>query len=297
MEMSASLRRVVDRISPLSFGVVARSLDGGEPWAAGSGVFIAPYLGLTAKHVVEGTWNHFEPDWRRNKWPRQEERASHFLVLTQKLYFGREEEATWVVEEVTPVPWTDLMLLRISPQNELAHQYRWGCGFLGMQLLPPPVDEEVWVFGYPDSHAESHPEKANMFTGDFQVAIHRARISTVEDFRRDSLKDFPGFEFVPGVEGGGSGGPVVWEDKLCGIASVGWKGEGLHAGYAAALWPAIFARVRWPPGDAVLLSQLMREPGFMTLPVDLDEVERRAFLEPEDGILGPSRKRPRLRAR
>src|SRR6187200_1445366 len=114
MKMPVEHRDAADRISPLAFSIIAKSVQGGKPHAIGSGVFVAPYLGLTAKHVVEGAWNEFEPEWRRNRWPKREERATHFLVLSQKLYFGRPDEATWTVNEIITVPWTDLTLLKIS---------------------------------------------------------------------------------------------------------------------------------------------------------------------------------------
>jgi len=205
VDLLEQVRQAADRISPLSFGIIGKSVYGGEPWAVGSGVFIAPYLGLTAKHVVEGTWNQVEPEWKRNKWPKGQELTTHSLLLSQKLFLGRASEATWVIQEVSPVPGTDLMLLRISPQNDVAHQYRWGCGFLDLQLLPPPAGARVWVFGYPESRAENDAERANIISGDFQVELHSATVTSIEDYRYDSLKNFPGFEFAPGVKGGGSG--------------------------------------------------------------------------------------------
>lgn len=300
MDLIQQVRQAADRISPLSFGIIGKSLYGGEPWAVGSGVFIAPYLGLTAKHVVQGTWNQFEPEWRRNKWPSGTELTNHSLLISQKIYLGRASEATWVIQEVSPVTGTDLLLLRISPQNEVAHQYRWGSGFLELQLLPPPIGSRVWVFGYPESRAENDAERADIITGDFQVELHSATVTAVEDLRRDRLKDFPGFEFAPGVKGGGSGGPVVYGDRLCGIACAGWQGESNQPGYAAALWPLIFAKLPFVGvslGEATDFLESMKEASYLKPAVDLHDVESRALMETEDTPLGPSRKRPRLKMR
>jgi len=153
-DLPAAIQQAFDRITPLSFGIVGKSLDGGEPWAAGSGVFIAPYIApyiaLTAKHVVEGTWKQFEPDWKKNKLPKAKERSTHFLVLTQKLRAGSDEEATWIVEEAWPLAYTDLAILRVTPQNDIAKAYQWGRGFLELQLLPPAPGSNVYVFGIPN---------------------------------------------------------------------------------------------------------------------------------------------------
>jgi hypothetical protein len=285
--------RALDRITPLAFAIIGKSLDGGAPWAAGSGVFIAPYLALTAKHVVEGTWNTFEPEWRR--WPKAETRASHFLVLSQKLYVRRPVEATWAVEEATPIPYTDLMVLRISPQNDVAKEYQWGTGFLDIQLLPPPAGADIWLFGYPECQAENDDARDGI-TGDFKLEISSARVTAVEDFRRDSLKDFPGFEFTPAVKAGGSGGPLFYEDRLCGIACVGWQGEGVGTGYAAALWPLIFAKINFRLGPAETLLDIMKKASLFKKPHDLEGVEARAYLDTVATIDGP-RKYARLRAR
>lgn len=289
------MREAMNRISAVAFGIVGKSLQGGDPWAVGSGVFIAPYLGLTARHVVEGAWNELEPEWKRNRWPKRDERATHFLVLTQKVHFGRPDEATWVVDEIITVPWTDLTLLKISPQNDLARAYRWGRGFLDIQLLPPSVGSRVWVFGYPECRAENDFERANVITGNFEVEIHSATVTGVENDRRDVLKSFPGFEFAPGLRAGGSGGPVVCADKLCGLGSVGWDGEAEQAGYAVALWPLIFANVPLRLGDAPTVLELMKEGTLIRPAVDIKDVENRAFLETEGGVLGPPTKRACLR--
>jgi hypothetical protein len=287
------LYRALDRVTPLAFAIIGKSLDGGEPWAVGSGVFIAPYLALTAKHVIRGTWNEFEPEWKRNLWPKTETRTTHFLVLSQKLYVNREGEATWTVEETISIPYTDLMLLRISPQNEIAKAYQWGGGFLELQLLPPPVGADLWLFGYPECHAENDNER-NVITGDFKLEIVNARVTAVEDFRRDSLKDFPGFEFVPAVKGGGSGGPVFWEDRLCGIASIGLQGDDVQTGYAAALWPLVFAPIDFRVGAPERMLDLMKRSALFTKPRDLETVEARAYID-ECDICGEPKKYARLR--
>jgi Trypsin-like peptidase domain len=295
MRIPPEVCAAADRISPLAFGIIAKSLHGGEPRAIGSGVFIAPYLGLTARHVVEGAWNEFEPEWRRNEWPKHEEVTTHSLLLTQKLHFGRPDEATWVVNEIMRVSWTDLTLLKISPQNDLARAYGWGNGFLDLQLLPPPIGARVWIFGYPECRAENDAERLNVISGDFQIEIHSATVTHVEDARRDALKDFPGFEFAPGLRAGGSGGPVVCGGRLCGIGVVGWHGDAVQPGYAAALWPLIFAKVNLRVGAAPTFLDLMKEGTLVRPAIDLNEVECRASLEVEEAVFGPSRKRPRLR--
>lgn len=168
-----------------------------------------------------------------------------------------------------------------------------------MQLLPPPVGASVWVFGYPESRAENDLERPNIITGDFRVELHSATVTAVEDYRRDGLKDFPGFEFSPGVKGGGRGGPVVYDDRLCGIACAGWHGESDQPGYAAALWPLIFAKLPFVgvsigEREATFL-QAMKEAPYLKPAVDLIEAESLAVLETENMPLGPPRKRLRLK--
>src|SRR3954447_10439100 len=287
-DLPAAIQQAFDRITPLSFAIVGKSLDGGEPWAAGSGVFIAPYIALTAKHVVEGTWKQFEPDWKKNKLPKAKERSTHFLVLTQKLRAGSDEEATWIVEEAWPLAYTDLAILRVTPQNDIAKAYQWGRGFLELQLLPPAPGSDVYVFGYPESHAVNDAEREDGITGDFQIKVFPAKVTKIEDFRRDrSLSNFPGFEFTPGVEGGASGGPIFVENRLCGIVSIGGIGENPNVAYAAALWPLVFRAIRFGVGEPATILDLLK--GRMLRGVNVEEVERRAYLDDVDdgGLDGP----------
>ena len=70
------------------------------------------------------------------------------------------------------------------------------------------------------------------------------RITDVYQLRRDSgLLTFPCFRIDKLVNDGFSGGPVFWEDKLCGIVSTG-SVDG--STYAASLWPLCLLEYEYP---------------------------------------------------
>jgi len=287
-ELPVSVRLALDTIAPLSFCIVARSNDGGEPWAVGSGVFVAPFIALTARHVLQGTWNEFEPQRRKNKYPKGKERTTHSLILIQRLYASRPATASWVIEEAWPDHHTDIALLRVTPHDDVAKTYQWGKGFLKWQLLAPSVGTRIYAFGYPQSTAKNAPNADNGVVGDMQISLMEANVTKVEEFRRDNnFNDFPGFEFTPGIAGGYSGGPLFLDDRLCGIASASGFGGGGEVGYAAALWPLILRKIRFGLGDAVSILELLKLRFFEG--VDVEDVERRMFVDLVDdgGIDGP----------
>lgn len=287
-ELPVSARAALDTIAPLSFSIVARSIDGGEPWAVGSGVFVAPFIALTARHVLQGTWNEFEPPRRKNKYPKGKERTTHSLALIQKLHAGRSATASWVIEEAWPDDHTDIALLRVTPHDDVAKSYQWGAGFLKWQLLAPPAGTAIYAFGYPLSTATNAPNADDGVTGELHLSLMEATVTRVEEFRRDNnFNDFPGFEFRPGIAGGYSGGPLFAGDRLCGIASAsGFGGDG-EVGYAATLWPLVLRKIKFGLGEAVSILELLKLNFFQG--VDAEDVEQRIFVDlvNDGGIDGP----------
>jgi hypothetical protein len=77
-DLPTEIQQAFNRITPLSFGIVGKSLDGGEPWAVGSGVFIAPYIALTARHVVEVRGSNSSQIGRRASYRRRRSEQATF---------------------------------------------------------------------------------------------------------------------------------------------------------------------------------------------------------------------------
>jgi hypothetical protein len=203
-------------------------------WASGTAVIVAPYLAITAKHVID---DH----WRRQQGSLAPSGGGHgdfSIVAFQVPEAG--EACLWAVRKIWPSAHTDVAFLKLEPWNEGAakHVWRW----VKINVLPPTIGSPISAFGY---HAST------IANGDPVQWKHQAsnsfgRVEEVFVEMRDSARlDFPCFSVDAQFEGGMSGGPVFNEGgELCGLICSSlppMPPETRHTSYVTTLWPALGA--------------------------------------------------------
>lgn len=205
----------------------------------GSALLVAPYLALTAKHVLQ--------DLRKlHERPRPEppgEISDYGAILFQVNPFHQElASGLWKADSKWELPWSDLGLLQVSPD---AGGFPDGkvivpASYFPWSVLPPPVGERVLMMGYPTTGATFIEGRLNV---NIRFVLQGATVVAIHSPRRDSvLFNFPCFEVDRGVDGGFSGGAVFWNATLCGLVS----GGDSDRTYAASLWPLCLMDYGYP---------------------------------------------------
>lgn len=228
-------QRLIDRVAPLTFAIFAsRSLESGQVTRdGGSGVFIAPFMAITAKHVAEDLLRLDD----RTTVPKRPFVTQHAAGLFQTLDPRTEggDKALWHVDRSWTSNSSDLILLQVSAESERADslQYKMPVRPLPWRLLPPPVGATVHAFGFPGSTVRTDGEQLGI---DAHFTLQELEVGTPYPNGRDrGMLHFPCFEVRGSLAPGFSGGPVVYEGHLCGIVTSGSSFD--ERSYVASLWP------------------------------------------------------------
>lgn len=254
---------LLERVAPLTFGIGATI---GEPprmqvMAAGSGVFVAPFLAITARHVSRALFDleGGDPGLTNADAIRN---SLHAPFMFQILQPARQPSpnALWHVDHSRDFLHTDLCLMQVSAENgdALAIQYTWPTRFLDLELIPPGVGEAVQAFGYP-CHAV-RTDGTQLFI-DAPATFSEGTVRAVHSpFRDRVMLNFPVFEVEMWADKGFSGGPVFHQGKLCGLVVAGLDSDepGEHVTYVASLWPLLRANVDFGLGKSFLIQDLLR---------------------------------------
>ncbi|MEX2662124.1 MAG: serine protease [Vicinamibacterales bacterium] len=228
------------------WAVPLASQRGTEWWASGTAVIVAPYLAITAKHVIDDHWLRHQGDV-----PDSGEAVGEFsLVAFQAPQSG--DACLWAVRRIWPSPHTDVAFLKLVPWSVGAASYVWR--WATINVLPPPVGSYVAAFGYHDSKIVA----GNPIRWQHRASNSFGRVRGVFSERRDTvLRDYPCFSVDARFDGGMSGGPVFNEaGELCGLVCSSIPPvapETEHTSYVTTLWPALgtlldLERQGCPPG-------------------------------------------------
>jgi hypothetical protein len=249
--MNRETEVLVSRASRLLFGGYGYTDDAEQRLVryGGSGLFVAPFLGVTAAHVVRDHF-HVEPHFK----------VEDLAVMKTKKYFVPDHSvglfqvaepepgqppsaaATWLVRRTWESPVTDAALLFVLADDGPATQRQMTLAVRHFEwaLLPPPVGAEVVMLGYPQTGIAANSEVMNI---QVKYVMQSGRVSAVYERRRDAgMFWFPCFAIDQPVDAGFSGGPVFWDDRFCGIVS----GESFGNTYAATLWPLCLLECAYP---------------------------------------------------
>lgn len=244
---------LVLRASSLAFGVFAQMKDANGDRivrSGGSGIFIAPFRALTARHVTRDFFS-IDPtkaDQLNRRVRAAEENANtdyfelpHSSVLFQAEMGSVPRPLLWHVSRVWDSPITDISLMEVfADGDEAAGNERKMSGFFEWSLLPPPVGSRVITLGYPLTNVTPKDDLINI---DLKYVMQEGRVTDIYELRRDrGMYSFPCFRIDNPVNHGFSGAPVFWREKLCGIISGGFDDDT----YVASLWPLCLLKYEYP---------------------------------------------------
>jgi hypothetical protein len=137
---------------------------------------------------------------------------------------------------------TDVSLLEVFAEgDEAAGMEHQMTGFFEWSLLPPPIGTHVIMLGYPQANITS---KDGLMKLDLSLVLGEGEVTDIYERGRDrGMFNFPCFRINTTIEHGFSGGPVFWDNRLCGIVSGGGFDDGT---YAASRWPLCLLEYEYP---------------------------------------------------
>jgi hypothetical protein len=249
------LNMMHDRVRLLVFGIYSRmpAEDEGKSLirVGGSGLLVAPSLALTARHVGQEL-HRTDANLCDYLMRRKGTFDLPYEVRLFQVPGSNGSPRAWEVSESLETPVTDIDVMRVcandggacgTDQAERLPYFEWS-------LSPPPVGSVVQMFGFPRSEIEVQPD--GKLTFNVSYFLQESTVTEVFEGQRDrGMYRFPGFRMDRSVDHGFSGGPVIWNDRLCGIVSGGVMGQEGQGTYAASLWP-LGLNGRTQPGRGTL---------------------------------------------
>lgn len=227
---------------------VARLVYGHYAWAglevdqkveeAGSGIFVAPGLGLTAKHVTKSFFK-LDPQYdavRRRSTPLD----SQYRVIKKRSEFGslayqttyKDAQVNWLPKVSWPSHDTDIECMVLEPQSDGAIAVAPMLKFYEWSLHPPKLGSVVTVYGWPGQEITVHANGEDLETHDLAVEL-RVDSAYVTEYcpviKEHGWREFPGFVLDRELPHGLSGGPVLQNGRLIGIFT--------GPDYVSSLWP------------------------------------------------------------
>lgn len=249
--MDRDTELLIRRATPLVFGIFSHmdNQDGRRiVRVGGSGIFVAPFQGLTARHVCRDLWR-IDPNRSDDldKRARGYFEASHSSGLFQVCEGSRGfwRPAMWGVNRNWDPVFTDISFLEVSADSGAAveRQFRMPTRFFDWSLLPPPVGSHVVMLGFPKTEINISGELWNI---DVKYVMQEGTVTDVFEQKRDSgMYSFPCFSIDKPVDPGFSGGPAFCDSRLCGVVS-GGSVAGADVTYVATLWPLCLMEYEYP---------------------------------------------------
>ncbi|HEX5760001.1 MAG TPA: serine protease [Thermoanaerobaculia bacterium] len=225
--------RLCKRAALLTAGVFATIGDGDyQTREGGSGIRVAPFLALTARHVTDDLYRLAGYGPPRHL--HQSQHAAHLFQALDPLRPAMSAHALWRVNRSWTSPHTDISLLQVSAEDEGARTLQSKLEtFFEWSLCAPPIGATVWAIGYPRQSVTPAGKSVDIGTWFTSQELH---VTKVYSDRRDrGMLNFPCFEVEGQVDPGFSGGPVFYQGKLCGIVSSGSSFD--ERSHIALLWP------------------------------------------------------------
>jgi hypothetical protein len=251
---------------------------------AGSGILIAPYLGLTAKHV---TTSFFKLDPQYDALSRRSGPLDpQYQIIKRKPEFaGRAylapyegAEVTWQPEVTWPSLDTDITCMVLEPRSDAAIAIAPILRFFDWQLLRPKVGSVVTAYGWPGQEINVHTNSEHLETHDLALKLEVQSAYVTEYcpvMKEHGLRAFPGYIIDRELPHGFSGAPVLQNGRLIGIFS--------GPDYVTSLWP--LALMTYPDVNEVEHSfQDLFDNGTINA-VDWSEVKGRVVRKPCDEAL------------
>jgi hypothetical protein len=206
---------------------------------SGTATVIAPFVAVTARHVVEDFWKYFETTEIRTG-----DRQTTFHLRAFQVLDEGAQGAFWNVSRMWLSPHTDVAFLCLTPFSPEAGAHVWRS--LHLNLLPPPIGSTISGFGYHSSSiiVVERTEQRTRIEWKDEPTTTMGEVLEIHEARRDAARlHFPCFRTNARFDGGMSGGPVFnQEGQLCGIICSSLPpggGSPEHTSYVTTLWPSM----------------------------------------------------------
>lgn len=202
----------------------------------GSGFFVAPFLVLTARHVIDEVSEQFHGC------------RIHEIVGDMKfgmdfsIQHSRHGQMKWAVMGYGYTPTIDVVALWVELREpaELPADFAWDLPILS--LAQARVDQAVIALGYP--HSTHRLDEEGHATVGLNPHESFGTIAAIHEHSRDSVMlPYPCFEASSATKGGMSGGPVFSGDgHVIGVIGSSFElGESDESdvSYVSAVWPVV----------------------------------------------------------
>jgi hypothetical protein len=259
------IQELLNRAGPLTFGVLGTHGVPPDVQAicTGSGIFITPFLAVTARHVSSALYE-LDPGGEI-EFKRKPRSAAHSAGLFQVLSPGdpKTKSALWHVDNGWNFAYTDLCLMYVSAEDGASTemQYKWPTAFFEIMFEPPTVGAIVQAIGFRKQAIRTEGEQLMIDSG---FAFSEGTVTEIfHPYRDRGMMNFPCFRAEMRVDHGMSGGPVFSDGKLCGVISAGTNFD--ESAYVTSLWPLLRAEVDLGLGSSAVFPDLLHN-GFLRSP-------------------------------
>lgn len=213
------------------------ALKGDSFFPSGTGTFIAPYLIVSAKHVITDFWSKF------TSLPFKNDGEMPFSILAAQFPKGKPP-IVWIVDCVSFNADTDIVYLKVSPYIN-ADRYKFH-SFPTIQFNPPKEGSKLICFGY---NKTTGTIKNKIIRLRAAASISQGTVTQVFGERLDSsMKPFPVLVTDAKIDGGMSGGPCFNEKgQLCGVNTSGWtfaSSDEIPISYVSLIWASVGIKIK-----------------------------------------------------
>jgi hypothetical protein len=196
-------------------------------YPVGSGVIFAPYLALTAKHVINELWKniHHHPFDERNK-----TQNGQFSIIGYQILNSSNTNQSWSVNKIWDCPGADIVLLELSVPPDIKGRNYTNWPKLSLNSLPPYPGEIVTGIGFGELDRNEETILCSAKKSEGEV------LEVFGERRENGVFNFPCFSINANFAHGMSGGPIIdQKGHLRGIVSGSSIDE--MPSYGASLWP------------------------------------------------------------
>jgi len=182
--------------------------------------------------------------WKQGKYPKQNVEAAFELAAVQQIDGDNSYlVAHWKITGATPLDYTDIAFLNLVPNDPISEKFLWPKPFPALDLVPPAPTEAVWAFGYTDFAYKHTPGEA-VVDIEAQPKLMEGQVTGHYPHGRGTWR-FPQIEVSCPFDPGMSGGPLIHQQRICGLVSYGPELTDGERGFsfAAALWPLLASDV------------------------------------------------------
>lgn len=207
----------------------------------GSGFFVAPFLALTARHVIDEVSEKF------HSCPIHEIVGDMKFGIDFSIQHALHGLMKWAVMGYGYTPTIDVVALWVELREpaKLPAGFKWELPTLS--LAQPRVNQAVNALGYPHS-THRLDEQGHTEVG-LDPHESTGAIATIHERTRDRVMlPYPCFEASAATKGGMSGGPVFSDDgHVIGVVGSSFElGENNEpeVSYVSAIWPTVGIELR-----------------------------------------------------